>query len=70
MRSENAQPFMQLRAVGKRFGGVEALRNVDLDIHSGEVLGLLGDNGAGKTTLVKVLAGVHSLSSGEIWCNG
>ncbi|CAD6554144.1 ATP-binding cassette domain-containing protein [Paraburkholderia metrosideri] len=70
MRSEHTQPFMQLRSVGKRFGGVEALRNVDLDIHSGEVLGLLGDNGAGKTTLVKVLAGVHSLSSGEIWCKG
>ncbi|MGH7101375.1 MAG: ATP-binding cassette domain-containing protein [Acetobacteraceae bacterium] len=62
--------FLQLRNITKRFGGVHALDGVNLDVRRGEVLGLLGDNGAGKTTLVKVIAGVHQPSSGEIFCNG
>jgi ABC-type sugar transport system ATPase subunit len=70
MATVQARPFMQLRGVCKRFGGVEALRDVDLEIHSGEVLGLLGDNGAGKTTLVKVISGVHQPNSGSIVCEG
>ena len=65
-----ADYFLRLRNVTKRFGGLLALDDVSLDVRRGEVLGLLGDNGAGKTTLVKVIAGVHQPTSGEILCNG
>lgn len=64
------QPFLRLRGISKRFGGLLALDGVNLDIRRGEVLGLLGDNGAGKTTLVKVISGVYQPTDGEIFCNG
>lgn len=54
------------KGVGKRFGALTALSGVDLDIHAGEVLALLGDNGAGKSTFVKILAGAQPASEGEI----
>ncbi len=53
-----------------RFGAIEALKGVDLDIYPGQVLGLLGDNGAGKSTLIKVVAGVHTPSAGHITFEG
>ncbi|MFF3071542.1 ATP-binding cassette domain-containing protein [Kitasatospora sp. NPDC057904] len=59
-------PVLQLRAVSKRFGAVQALTDVDLDVHAGEVLALVGDNGAGKSTLVKTIAGVHPVDEGTI----
>ena len=63
-------PHVRLRGLVKRFGGVVALRGVDLDIARGEVLGLVGDNGAGKSTLIKVLTGVHPADEGTIELNG
>lgn len=65
-----AGPFVRARSVGKRFGGVVALAEVDLDIVEGEVLALLGDNGAGKSTFVKVLAGAHRPTSGTLEIGG
>ncbi len=59
-------PFLTARGVSKRFGALTALADVDLDIRGGEVLALLGDNGAGKSTFVKILAGAHAASGGEI----
>ena len=59
-----------LRAISKHFGAVAALESVDLDLHRGEVLALVGDNGAGKSTLVKILAGVHPQSSGTFTFEG
>lgn len=58
--------ILRLRGVSKQFGAVTALSNIDLDVHAGEVVALVGDNGAGKSTLVKVLAGVHQPSTGTI----
>ena len=63
-------PLIQLVGLHKRFGSVEALKSIDLSVYRGEVLGLLGDNGAGKSTLVKCLPGVHTPTSGQIYCEG
>ncbi|QPC95550.1 ATP-binding cassette domain-containing protein [Mesorhizobium sp. INR15] len=57
---------LSLSGISKHFGAVSALTDVDLDVHAGEVVALVGDNGAGKSTLVKILAGVHQPSSGTI----
>ncbi len=62
--------ILSLRGICKNFGAVSALTDIDLDIHAGEVVALVGDNGAGKSTLVKVLAGVHAATSGEIRFRG
>ncbi|MBX5442731.1 MAG: sugar ABC transporter ATP-binding protein [Solirubrobacteraceae bacterium] len=63
-------PLVRLAGVGKRFGAVVALRSVDLDVHAGEIVALVGDNGAGKSTLLKIIAGVHPPSHGEILLDG
>lgn len=64
------EPFLVARNIAKRFGALTALSNVDLDIRPGEVLALLGDNGAGKSTFIKILAGAHPPSDGEILIEG
>ena len=61
---------LSLRGISKNFGAVSALTDIDLDVHAGEVVALVGDNGAGKSTLVKVLAGVHQPTSGTISFRG
>jgi D-xylose transport system ATP-binding protein len=61
---------LSLRGISKHFGAVSALTDIDLDVHAGEVVALVGDNGAGKSTLVKILAGVHEPSSGTIMFRG
>ncbi len=61
---------LSLRGISKRFGAVSALTDIDLDIHAGEVVALVGDNGAGKSTLVKVLAGVHQPDVGTMTFRG
>jgi len=63
-------PVLSLRGISKNFGAVSALTDVDMDVHAGEVVALVGDNGAGKSTLVKILAGVHQPSSGTVIFNG
>ena len=64
------QPLYEVRNVSKNYGAVVALENVNMKIHAGEVVGLVGDNGAGKSTLVKVLSGAHQPSSGQILLDG
>lgn len=64
------QAVLSLRGISKSFGAVAALTDVDLDVHAGEVMALVGDNGAGKSTLVKVLSGVHRQDSGTLKFDG
>ncbi|MGD8151028.1 sugar ABC transporter ATP-binding protein [Ornithinimicrobium sp. Y1694] len=66
----NSTRALELRGVGKRFGGVVALDHVDLTIRPGQVQVLLGENGAGKSTLVKMIAGVHEPDTGQILLDG
>src|SRR5258708_28752430 len=69
-RSRPGELVLSLRGVSKHFGAVSALTDIELDVHAGEVVALVGDNGAGKSTLVKVLAGVHQPSTGTISFRG
>jgi ABC-type sugar transport system ATPase subunit len=64
------RPLIEVRGISKRFGALQALSGVDIDIREGEVLALLGDNGAGKSTFVKVLSGAHSPTSGDLLMDG
>jgi D-xylose transport system ATP-binding protein len=67
-QAESATPLLKLSKVGKSFGPVQALTDVDLEIHAGEVLALVGDNGAGKSTLIKTIAGIWAPDTGqEFW---
>src|SRR6187402_1539447 len=61
---------LALRGVSKRFGAVQALKNIELDVRAGEVLALVGDNGAGKSTLVKTIAGVYTADDGTMVFDG
>ncbi len=63
-------PVIAVQAITKHFGSVQALRGVDLEIHGGEVVGLVGDNGAGKSTLVNILSGGLQPNSGSIFVQG
>ncbi|MFT2015614.1 ATP-binding cassette domain-containing protein [Streptomyces sp. 796.1] len=65
-----ATPVLALRGISKRFGAVQALTDVDLEVHAGEVVALVGDNGAGKSTLVKTVAGVGPADGGVIEWRG
>ncbi|MEL6425288.1 MAG: ATP-binding cassette domain-containing protein [Pseudomonadota bacterium] len=64
------EPLVKMRGITKRFGGVTALSNVDLDAYAGEVLAIVGDNGAGKSTLIKILTGVYQPTEGEMFLDG
>ncbi len=61
---------LTMRGIGKRFGAVKALTEVDFWVNEGEVVALVGDNGAGKSTLVKILAGVHAQDAGTVEFDG
>src|SRR4051794_9619224 len=62
--------WLQVRGLSKQFGGARALSDVDIDIHAGEVHGLVGANGAGKSTLIRCLAGVTAPDEGVISLHG
>lgn len=63
-------PIIELRDITKSYGSFDALRGIDLAVNEGEVTCVLGDNGAGKSTLIKILAGLHEQTSGELLIDG
>jgi D-xylose transport system ATP-binding protein len=63
-------PVLALKGISKSFGAVQALSDVDFQVHGGEVVALVGDNGAGKSTLVKTIAGIHPPDDGQILFEG
>jgi ABC-type sugar transport system ATPase subunit len=66
----SATPLLRQSKVGKNFGPVQALADIDLEIYPGEVLALVGDNGAGKSTMIKTISGIWSPDSGQVFWEG
>ena len=67
---ERKRIALELTNVHKRFGGIYALRGINLEVEEGEVHALIGENGAGKSTLVKIITGVYGLDEGEMYLFG
>ncbi|GAC1304477.1 MAG: ABC transporter ATP-binding protein [Vulcanimicrobiaceae bacterium] len=65
-----AEPILQGRGLTKRFGGLTAVREVDIDVPEGEIYGLIGPNGAGKSTLFRLVAGIMAPSAGSVTFRG
>ncbi len=65
-----ASPIIEVRGIGKRYGNIIALSDVSTSVRAGQVTCVLGDNGAGKSTFIKVLAGAHPHSDGELMIDG
>ena len=70
MTTATDAPLVEMRGISVAFGGVHAVRDVTIDLHQGEVVGLVGGNGAGKSTLIRTLSGAHKADSGEILIDG
>jgi ribose transport system ATP-binding protein len=70
MQATSAPNALELRGIGKTFGGVLALKDVDFVLRAGEIHGLVGENGAGKSTLMKIIAGVHASYEGTMRVQG
>lgn len=70
MNTPSKPPLLECRGIGKRFGGVRALEDVDFSLAAGEVHGLVGSNGAGKSTLMKILAGALPDHQGQVQIDG
>jgi simple sugar transport system ATP-binding protein len=68
--SDATTPLVEMRGINKSFGAVNALIDVNLTIHPGEIVGLVGDNSAGKSTLMKILTGAYHRDSGEVLIEG
>ncbi|WP_297004760.1 ATP-binding cassette domain-containing protein [uncultured Corynebacterium sp.] len=68
--AQEAQHIIELRGVGKAYGAFRALTDINLTVDAGTVTCVLGDNGAGKSTLIKILAGLHKPTEGEILVDG
>ena len=67
---DTGTPLVEMTDISISFGGIHAVDRASIDLHSGEVVGLLGHNGAGKSTLIKILSGAYKRDEGEIRING
>ncbi|MGG5257847.1 ATP-binding cassette domain-containing protein [Phycicoccus avicenniae] len=70
MTTTTPAPVLSMTGVSKRFGAVQALKDIEFHVGAGEVVALVGDNGAGKSTLVKAIAGVYTPDSGDVTFDG
>lgn len=70
MSLNQSAPLLSVQNIKKRFGAVQALQGVSLDVHPGEIVALVGDNGAGKSTTIKMISGVEQPDEGEIYFAG
>ena len=70
MTTTSPDPVLSMTGVSKRFGAVQALKDVEFSVEAGEVVALVGDNGAGKSTLVKAIAGVYTPDEGHVVYDG
>ncbi len=66
----SANYCVEMKGISKHFGGIHALKNVNLELRYSEIMGIVGDNGAGKSTLMKILSGAYLPDEGEIFVNG
>jgi simple sugar transport system ATP-binding protein len=69
-RDDHRDVILRTEGITKRFGPVVALRGVDMELHRGEILGIVGDNGAGKSTFVKILTGFYPPDTGQMFIEG
>ena len=66
----DSSPVLQMKGISKRFPGVIALDDVELEVYPAEVVALIGENGAGKSTLMKILGGVIEKDTGSVRVDG
>src|SRR6201985_1817641 len=66
----NNAPVLEVRGLTKRFGGLTAVKNLDLEVHAGEIFGLIGPNGSGKSTAMKSIMGIERPSAGKVLFQG
>jgi len=64
------EPLLRMAGISKKFGSVQAVYNIEFELYTNEILGLVGDNGAGKTTLIKIISGAYTPDEGEIFLQG
>ena len=66
----SSNPILQVRGLVKRFGGLTAVKNLNLDVREGEIFGLIGPNGSGKSTAMKSIMGIERPTAGEVLFQG
>ncbi|MEM7291400.1 MAG: ATP-binding cassette domain-containing protein, partial [Pseudomonadota bacterium] len=68
--TQSPPPSIELRSISKRFGSVQANRDISLSVQPGTIHGIVGENGAGKSTLMNIIFGLHRQDSGDILVDG